>query len=87
MENDPNEVGKQKIKNCEPLKNVIFDPGAVWGGSAGWIWGKSDGKVGIFPRPGKNGIFFRFGPKIWRARNFEPGYLRAQKELGDKQDI
>ena len=37
MENDPNEVGKQKIKNYEPLKNVIFDPGAVWGGSAGRI--------------------------------------------------
>ena len=86
MENDPNEVGKQTIKNCEPLKNVIFDPGAVWGGSAGRIWGKSHGKVDIFPRLEKKS-FFRFGPKIWRARNFEPGYLRAQKELGDKQDI
>ena len=40
----------------------------------------------FLPRPGKK-YFFRFGPKIWRARNFEPGYLRAQKELGDKQDI
>ena len=64
MENDPNEVGKQKIKNYEPLKNVIFDPGAVWGGSAGRIWGKSDGKVGIFPRPEKMVYFCVLGPKF-----------------------
>ena len=43
-------------------------------------------KSRYFPKTRKMS-FFRFGPKIWRARNFEPGYLRAQKELDDKQDI
>ena len=84
MENDPNEVGKQKNKNWEPLKNVIFDPGEA---RPGWFEGNPMEKSFFSSRDQEKSLFFRFGPKIWRAGNFEPGYLRAQKELGDKQDI
>ena len=83
MENGPNEVGK---KMCI-IEKRDFRP---WG-SLGRL-GRTDlreirWKSRFFPKIRKNCLFFRFGPKIWRARNFEPGYLRAQKELGDKQDI
>ena len=84
MENGPNEVGKQKI--CI-IEKHDFRP---WGslGRLGRVdLRKIRWKSRYFPEARKNGLFFRFGPKIWRAGNFEPGYLRAQKELGDKQDI
>ena len=86
MENGPNEVGKQKIKICIIEKRDFRS----WG-SLGRL-GRADlrkipWKSRYFPETRKKVFFFRFGPKIWRARNFEPGYLRAHKELGDKQDI